>query len=103
MAKLIDVLASQQIWIHVFGTFALVCYRYVDNNWLYQLGIGVLILSLALAGFVTAEAVNLVAFQAGAENEVQHTVNAARFGSSVIWAALGVGLVHHAVTRERSK
>ena len=101
METFVEALQYQQWWMLVGGAFLLVMYRLAEERWIARLTIAVGLIVIAMGTFVSADAVQSIADIKGQSDQVKVAVSSARFASSVVWGAIGVGLAIHSVSYER--
>lgn len=101
METFVEALQYQQWWTLAGGTFLLVVYRLAEDQWIGRLAIAIGLIVIAMGTFISADAVEFIADIKGQSDQVKVAVSSARFASSVVWGAIGVGLAIHSVSYER--
>lgn len=101
MVAFVEALQYPQWWTLVGGVFLLVLYRLAEEQWIGRLVIAIGLIVIAMVTFVSADAVEFIADIKGQSEQVKVAMSSARFASSVVWDAIGVGLAIHAVSYER--
>jgi len=103
MGTLLESLLVMQNWLFFIGIAGLIFYRFSESYWGVRLLIGVVILLFATASFTSAEVIQLISEVKYDSKPNSVTINTIKFTSSVIWAAISVGLILHSVTFSTSK